>query len=237
MKDINATIIINLEGKNQEEIWRNVKYTRRKYVQQAQKSGLYYEKSEKSEINLKEMYEMNMDTFKEGGIAVWTYEKWKDFVSPAGDKFFFVKIDKEKVGCFVLTEITKEFYKSGLKIGNKGIRPLVFATKKKFNNYRPNDYLYWITIKYSLDNKYDFVDLGGWQIKARGHVKNINSFKEEWGGEIQYYYWDYPILTAIRRKLIRNFTFFWHINNFLKKFWKRRYSVHDKYVKDATARN
>ena len=98
--------------------------------------------------------------------------------------------------------------------------------------------MYWESIKYALDNSYSFIDLGGWQINARGHLKNVNQFKEQWGGEIIYYYLEYPFLTAIRRKLIRKFSFFWKINTFVKKsFGKIDKSAHDDIIKNATARN
>ncbi|PIZ82974.1 hypothetical protein COX97_02070 [Candidatus Pacearchaeota archaeon CG_4_10_14_0_2_um_filter_05_32_18] len=235
MKDVNATIIINLEGKNEEEIWRNVKYSRRKYVQQAQKSKLHYDMAF-SEKDLKEMYEMHMQTLEEGGAVKWTYEKWRDFVLSAGEKFFYIKKGNEIIGCFALGEITERLY--GKESDKKGIRPLVFANKKEYNELRPNDYMYWESIKYALINSYSFIDLGGWQINARGHLKNVNQFKEQWGGEIVYYDLDYPFLTAIRRKLIRKYSIFWQINTFIKKsFGKIGKSAHDDIIKNATARN
>lgn len=235
MKDINATIIIYLEGKSEEEIWRAIKYSRRKYVQQALKSGLYHEQIS-SEKDLKKMYEMHMKTLEDGGAVKWTYEKWRDFVSPAKGKFFYIKKDGKIIGCFALSEVTEKLYE---KDSNRvGIRPLVFANKKKYNDLRPNDYMYWATIKYSLNNKHGFVDLGGWQIKARGHLKNVNQFKEQWGGEIVYYYLNYPFFTAIRRKLIRNFSVFWWLNSHVKKFFGVvKKSAHDEQIRNAAARN
>jgi hypothetical protein len=235
MRDINATLIISLRGKTEEEVWRGIKYTRRKYVQQAKKSGICYEKAN-SEEDLKEMYKMHMQILEEGGAVKWTYEKWRKFVEPAGDRIFFIKNGKNKIGCFILSEITKRFF--NLRSDEKGIRPLVFANYKEHNYLRPNDFMYWETIKYALDNHYSFIDLGGWQINPRGHLKSVNSFKEDWGGEIVYYFWDYPFLTALRRKLIRNIGFFWWINSYLKKtIGKINHSVHDDYVRDAAARN
>lgn len=228
MKDINATIRLEIAGKNEEEVWRAVKYTRRKFVQQAIKAGLYYEQAN-SEKDLKKMYEMHMKTLVEGGTAAWTYERWKKFVSPADDRFFYVKKDGKVVGCFALGKITERFY--GLDSNKKGIRPVVYASLKKYQQYRTHDYMYWVTIKYAVDNKYDFVDLGGWQIRARGHLQHVNKFKEEWGGQIYYYYWNYPFFTALRRKLIRNFGIFWRLNQLVKKkIGKVGKSVHDEYI-------
>ena len=175
------------------------------------------------------MYEIHSKIMLEGGTAQWTYEKWRDFVSCAGDKFFFIKLEGKIIGCFVLSEITEKYYDKKSK--KRGIRPLVFANLKEYNHYRPNDFMYWSSIQYAYLNGYDFFDLGGWQINARDHLKNVNNFKEDWGGKIIYYKWDYPFFTSIRRKLIRNSSFFWKINSFIKKHaGKRKNSVHDKYA-------
>lgn len=235
MKDINATIVIDLKGKTLDEIWRSIKYTRRKYVRQGLKAGLSYVQAF-SERDLRKMYDMHMRTLLEGGTTAWTYEKWRTFVSPAGDRFYYVKKRRRIVGCFILAEITSELY--GDNPARKGIRPLVYASKRKYHKFRPNDYMYWVTIKYAIENGYDFVDLGGWQIKARGHLKNINKFKEEWGGRIVYYYLDYPFFTALRRKLIRNIGLFWWINLFIKKaVGKINSSYHDDLIRNAAARS
>jgi hypothetical protein len=232
MKDINATIRINLTGKNEEEIWRNIKYTRRKYVQQAIKEKLFYEQSN-SEEDLRKMFDMHMKTLVEGGTASWTYERWKKFVEPAGNKFYFVKKGDVVVGCFALAPINEKFY--GIESNKNGIRPVIYASIKEYQQYRTHDYMYWITIKYALANKYDFVDLGGWQINARDHLVNVNKFKEEWGGEIYYYHWDYPFFTALRRKLIRRSKILWKVNQFVKrKAGNVNESVHDKKVRDAS---
>lgn len=228
MRDINATIRIDIAGKSEEEVWRGVKYTRRKYVQQALKAGLYYEQANR-EKDLKKMYEMHMKTLVEGGTAAWTYERWKKFVKPAGNRFFYVKKDGKIAGCFALGVVTEKFY--SIHSDKNGIRPVVYASLKKYQQFRTHDYMYWITIKYAVDNKYDFVDLGGWQIKARGHLQHVNKFKEEWGGNVYYYYWDYPFFTVLRRKLIRNFGIFWRINQWFKRrLGKVGKSVHDENV-------
>lgn len=50
---------------------------------------------------------------------------------------------------------------------------------------------------------------GGWQIKARGHLEGVNSFKEKWGGEIaKYYVYSYNPFYILGRKAIRNSRFF-----------------------------
>ena len=216
MKDINATIIIELEGKSEEEVFKTIKYSRRKSIKIAKKSKLYFEQAN-SEQDLEEMYKLHSTILREGGTTPWKYDKWRKYVSLAADKFYFMKKGNTIIGCFALSEITEREF--GINSDKKGIRPLVFANYKEFNNYKPNDFMYWCSIKYALNNSYSFIDLGGYQIKPRGHLKGINFFKEGWGGKIFYYYLDYSFLKAIGRKLIRNIGFFWWVNAFLKKLF------------------
>jgi lipid II:glycine glycyltransferase (peptidoglycan interpeptide bridge formation enzyme) len=230
MKDINATVIIDLEGKNEEVIWRNIKYTRRKYVKQAFKSNLHYKRAERTEENLNRLYKIYSEVMNNAKAAVKPYHKLMEVIAPAKDNLFFIKKDKKIVGFFAFKEITDKFF--DLNSNRKGIRAVLFANSKKYNDYRPNDYMYWTTIKYALDGKYDFVDLAGWQMKARGHLKNVNKFKEEWGGKVFYYTKNYSILTALRRKLIRNINLFWKINLFFKKIIRNLQGR-----KDANARS
>ena len=214
MRDINATIRINLEGRDEQSVWKAIKYTRRKYVQQAIASGLSIEQAF-TEKDLKKMFRMNMKTLFDGGTAKWTYDRWKGLVECAGDKFFYIKMGENILGCFALAEITEKLY--GIESEKRGIRPVMYSSIKKHQKHRTNDYMYWATIKSALDRNYDFLDLGGWQINPRGNLININKFKEEWGGEIYYYYLDYPLFTTLRRKLIRNSTLFWNINQLIKR--------------------
>ena len=214
MKDVNATIILDFKGRTEEELFNQIKYSRRKGVKVARKAGLYYEQVS-SEKDLEKMYEIHSTILKEGGTTPWAYKRWRTYVDPEKNKFYFIKKENIVVGCFALSEITRRVF--GIESDEKGIRPIVFANYKEFNNYKPNDFMYWCSIKYAIDNNYSFLDLGGYQINPRGHLRGINFFKEGWGGEIFYYSLDYPFPIAIGRKLIRNLSFFWWVNVFLKK--------------------
>ena len=104
----------------------------------------------------------------------------------------------------------------------KGIRPLVYASDINYQQYRPNDFMYWNTILYGLNNGFSFVDLAGYQLKARGHLVGVNRFKERWGGELFYYYHNYPFFKAVGRKLVRNFQPFWWLNQKLKELGMKK---------------
>jgi lipid II:glycine glycyltransferase (peptidoglycan interpeptide bridge formation enzyme) len=215
MKDINATVIIDLKGKNEEDLFGNVEYSRRKNIKKAKRSGLIVEKVD-SEEDYKNCYNMYSQVIIDGGTTPFLYEVWKKWADDEKWDMFAVIKENEKIGYFSVIEIDKSYY--GLNSKERGVRPRVFASDKKYSDYRVNDLIYWGTILYGLDKKASFVDLGGYQINPRGHLKGVNSFKEKWGGEVFEYYLDYPFHVALARKLIRNVGLFWHLNEFVKKF-------------------
>ena len=80
-----------------------------------------------------------------------------------------------------------------------------FASLIEYQDLRINDFQYWNSIKYAKSKGKTKVDLGGYQIKARGHLVGINTFKEKWGGKIVYYYiYSKNPLYILGRKAIRN---------------------------------
>ncbi|MBS3088781.1 peptidoglycan bridge formation glycyltransferase FemA/FemB family protein [Candidatus Pacearchaeota archaeon] len=214
MKDISATVIVDLIGKNEEELFKNLEYTRRKNVKKAIKSGLYVEDAG-SEKDYKNCYKMYARIIQEGGSTPFPYSIWRNWSTSENWKLFAIKKGEKSIGYFSVIPITRKYY--GLDSEEKGVRPRVFASDKKYQQYRTNDFIYWNTILYGLKERVNFVDLGGYQIKPRGHLKEVNQFKERWGGKVFYYYRDYPILTAVGRKLVRNVGLFWQINEMLKK--------------------
>ena len=214
MQDINATILINTKGKTKEELFKNLEYSRRKNIKKELREGIYIEKTD-SEEDYKKCYEMYAQILKDGNAAPFPYEFWRKWAKEENWDLFAVRINKKSAGYFSAIKITKRYY--GLNSDEPGVRPRVFASDKKFADFRVNDFIYWNTILYGLNNQADFVDLGGYQIKPRGHLIEVNKFKERWGGEIFYYNLEYPFYKAIARKLVRNIGFFWWLNEKLKK--------------------
>ncbi|MDP4039122.1 MAG: peptidoglycan bridge formation glycyltransferase FemA/FemB family protein [Candidatus Pacearchaeota archaeon] len=215
MKDVNATVIIDIKNKTEEDIWKSVEYSRRKNIGKAKRNGLYIEKTNSKE-DYEKCYNMYAQTIRDGKSTPFSYEVWKKWADEEKWDLFVIKKEKEKIGYFSVIKITRRYY--GEDSDKIGIRPRVFASDKKYVDYRVNDLIYWGTILHGLKQGVDFVDLGGYQIKPKGHLKGVNSFKEKWGGEVFKYYLDYPFYVAIARKLIRNIGILWHLNEFLKKF-------------------
>jgi hypothetical protein len=209
MKDINATIIVNIKNKTQEEILRGLEYSRRKNIKKATQSGLIIEKTD-SEEDYKKCYELYSKIILEGGSTPFIYEVWRNWAREENWDLFAIKKEGKSVGYFSVIEIDESYY--GIEPKERGIRPRVFASDREYEQYRVNDLIYWGTILYGIDKKASFVDLGGYQINPREHLKGVNNFKEKWGGKVYYYNLDYPIYISIARKLIRKFDFLWNIN-------------------------
>lgn len=213
MKDINATILINLKNKTEEELFKAAEYSRRKNVKKAIRSGLILKPiSEKKD--LEKCYKMHSRILKTGGSTPVPKDEWFSRIERENQKYFAVIYKGRAIGYMSVIEVFSDYYNN--KLQGKGIRPRVFAADDKYKDLRVMDFIYWNTILYALNKGYDFVDLGGYQLKARGHLQGINRFKSQWGGELFKFYKDYPFLQAIGRKLARNFYPFWYLNNLIK---------------------
>lgn len=197
MKDINATVIINL-ALSEEEILEKLHKDARWGIKRAEREKLTVELA-KSDQDWQEFYELYKKTIVEGGANVETLEHLKE-----NDKVLFLcKKDNRIIAG------------AGISIKNDIPKLARNASLKEFLNLQPNNLLYWNCILWCKNNGYEKFDLGGWQINARRHLKGINKFKEKWG-EVVYSHKDYPWHIAIGRKLIRKFDFLWWLNNKLR---------------------
>ena len=234
MKDIVATIIIEIKNKTEQELLKNVDYSRRKNINKAMASKLYFEEAS-SESDFIQAHKIYYNVMVEGGSVALNYLEWMKYVNPSKNKTFVVKHESKIIGCFVLGEITRRFY--NLDSDEKGVRPLVYACDKNYNDFRPNDFMYWNTVLYALKNNLSFVDLAGYQLKPRGHLVGVNSFKEKWGGQIFYYHINYPFFRAVGRKLVRRFDIFWSINTKLKELGFKKILYYPENWKDPAHEN
>ena len=191
MKDVNATVIVDL-ALSEEEIFKRIHKDARWGVKKALKSGLKVKESN----DWNKFYEIYKITMKNGGGVVHPLE----LVKKQSHKLFLCEYKRKTI--------------AGITIGfrddkyDKNIPSLSkLASLKEYQNLQPNNLLVWNCIIWSKRNGYKKFGLGGWQIKARGHLRGINKFKEKWG-EIIYYHRNYPPHIAIGRKLVRNSKFF-----------------------------
>ena len=200
MKDINATVMVDLEG-SEDELLKRLHKDARWGINKAIKLGLGVE--EGKEQDWREFYSIYRKTVIEGGTNPESLEELKEKTNA-----FFVCKKQGKIIAGAGIFFTDMY--------NPEIRRIYFnASLREFQNFQPNNLLYWHCLLWAKNNHYKQFDLGGYQIKARGHLIGINRFKEKWG-KIVYYSKDYPLLKAIGRKLIRNFSLFWWINKKLR---------------------
>ncbi len=204
MKDINATVIVNLKP-SIDEIKRNLHKDARWGIGRAQREGLIIKKTTNEE-DWKELYKIYEQTIICGGSAPESLESLK----------------KNSVALFVCKKENKIIAGAGIffkDIYNIKIPRLYFnASLKEYQKMQPNNLLYWACILWSKKKGFEEFDLGGWQINAKGHLQGINKFKEKWG-KVIYFQKSYSIRKALGRKLVRNSKVFWWLN---KKFKGRK---------------
>jgi len=193
MKDMQATVIVDLTP-NVEELMKNLDKDARWGIRKAQKDGLIVKES-KEEEDWKGFYEIYKKELEEKKVRVETFEHIKEH----GHVFFVCKKDDKIVAGATLEII------DNIPILSRN------ASLKEYLSSQPNNLLYWGCILWSKKNCYEKLDLGGWQIKARGAIIGVNKFKERWG-KVVYYNKDYPLHKALGRKLVRNIGFFYWLN-------------------------
>ncbi|MFH0831798.1 MAG: GNAT family N-acetyltransferase [archaeon] len=187
MKDVQATIIIDLEGRNAEDLLKQADRSRRKNISKAKDSGLIFKEADEQEFQ--EYHRIYSSVWKDGGVnpePIGKLMQHKDY------KLFVAKKDKKVIGGGLI------------EIRKGGINFVAFASSMEYQEMRVNDFLYWNCILYALNRKMRYVDLGGYQLKPRGHMQGINTFKEKWGGRIVMREVNGNILYLLGRKAIRN---------------------------------
>jgi lipid II:glycine glycyltransferase (peptidoglycan interpeptide bridge formation enzyme) len=212
MRDIQATIIIELQNKKEGDLWKGLHKTRRKNIKRAKSSGLVFK--EASDEEWQEYYRIYSRIWKEGGVNPEPLERLKEHQNY---KLFVTKKDDKVLGGGLI------------EIQKKGINFVAFASLPEYQIMRVNDFLYWNSILWALHQNMEYVDLGGYQLKARGHMQGINKFKEKWGGNLIIREVEGTLLYTLGRKVIRNLPAARWIWDRIKR---RPISVKDKRLKE-----
>src|SRR3989344_2446923 len=131
MKDVNATVIVNLD-KSEEELFNSLKKTIRTGIRRAIKRGLVAEESNEWE----EAYKVYSETRRRNKIKVRSLEHLKSLA----DKLFVCKKD----GKIIAVNITwfTDIYDKTIP------RTMTNAILMEYSYERPNDLLYWAVFKY-----------------------------------------------------------------------------------------
>lgn len=197
-KDVRATIEIDIT-KNEEELLSNMDRSRRKNINTAKESLIFIEAKEEE---WPEWYEIYSKVWRSGG----TNPDKLDDLKKSNFKLYLAKKDDKIVGGALFEEREDR------------IIFRAFASLIEYQEFRVNDFLYWSSIIWAKNNNKKIVDLGGWQINARGHLTGVNQFKEKWGGKIVYYeVYSYNPFYILGRKLIKKYSFFWWLNKKIKR--------------------
>lgn len=194
MKDIKATVVVNLRP-SLSEIFNNLQKDARWGIKKAERENLTVEESE----NWDGFYPIYVETMKSTGIRFESLEHLKKWA----DVLFLCKKDEKIIGG------------STLKVENNVPRLTRNASLKKFQHFQPNNLLYWACIKWSKENNYSTLDLGGWQINPTTQERGVNDFKERWG-LVRYDENEYPAHKALGRKIIKKFKWLRMLNRKLK---------------------
>lgn len=189
MKDINATVIIDLTL-DEKKIFKNLHKDARWGIKKAEKEGLTVSEAN-SEKEWSEFYELFKKVVRVGGSDVQSFE----YIRKPAHKLFICKKGEKIIGGAAV------FFDPIYDINIP--RLFKIASDKNYLDLQPNNLLYWHCILWAKSAGFPKFDFGGWQINARGHLEGINKFKEKWG-DVVYHYNEYPFLQAIGRKLIRN---------------------------------
>mgnify|MGYP000512916304 CR=1 FL=1 len=182
-RDVQATIQIDLT-KPIEELWQGLDKDARWGVRKAKKEGLMINEAKQDEWY--EFYNLYKDTCKRGGILPLPFEKIKE------SKLFVCKKDNKIIAG------------AAVKEKNEVIELFLNASLPEFLKLQPNNLLYWSIIEYGKQHGFKIFDLGGYQLKARGHMQGINRFKERWGGQLVMKEVKGSAAYILGRKLIRN---------------------------------
>lgn len=189
MKDINATVIIDL-ALSEKNLLKNLHKHARWGIKKAINNNLAI-KEATSDQEWNEFYNLFVNVVKEGGSDIQPISYIKDKTNTL---LICLKEGKIIGGAAIFFD----------PIYNINIpRLFKIASDKNYLHLQPNNFLYWQCILWAKKQGYKEFDLGGWQINARGHLEGINKFKEKWG-KVVYHKTEYPFFRALGRKIIRN---------------------------------
>ncbi len=191
MKDISATVIVNLEPSLDKIIW-SLQKDARWGIKKAEREGLIVKIIEKNSSE----WDNSWSKF---------YPIYLGTLNKTGVKFETLLHLRDNATILVLCLREKEIIAgAALDIVNGAPKLVRNGSLKEFQKLQPNNLLYWECIKWSKNKGYSRLDLGGWQINPNAQEKGVNEFKERWGN-IVYVEKEYSLSRAVGRKIVRRF--------------------------------
>ncbi|NOZ61328.1 MAG: peptidoglycan bridge formation glycyltransferase FemA/FemB family protein [Calditrichaeota bacterium] len=183
---INATVILDVR-KNLDVLEKSLKRQKRQNIRRGLRSGLTMKEGNKNELSL--FFEFMLETCKRQGVSPHPAKKesltkmW-ELLYPRGLlKLFMVELCGEEISGILAIPFRDSLFL--WKFGWSG----------KYGKLRPNDFLFWETIKWAKNHGYSYVNFLGVDSEAKqvlkesGNVadhfrKTSTFFKLAFGGEL-----------------------------------------------------
>lgn len=162
---------VNLEGKTQEEVFKNFSSKTRYNIKYATRKGVVIK--EKNFEGLDEFYKLMQETGKRDKIIIRNKEYYKKVLKEFGED---VKIYIAYYEDTPIASIMPIIY-------GKKMWYLYGASGNKYRNYMPNYLLQWEMIKLAIQRKCKIYDLRGFEIDKKKE-NGLYRFKKGFGGDL-----------------------------------------------------
>ncbi|MBT3866187.1 peptidoglycan bridge formation glycyltransferase FemA/FemB family protein [Candidatus Woesearchaeota archaeon] len=160
-----------LKLSSEEEMWKKFHKHTRNDVRMAMKSGMNLVRID-SEKELKSFFKLYVREMKRFGTPNHSFDFFKNLFEKCNGGFFGLNCykDKKLAGSLIF-----------LHGGGKG-NVYVNVSNNSFRKYRPNDLLYWETIKYGIKKKLKTIDTGQVDMDHKNGSRewSMYKFKNKW---------------------------------------------------------
>jgi len=189
---------------SEEKMWKNFHKHTRNDIRKSEKSGLVLKKID-SEKELENFYFLYLKEMKNFGTPQHSYEFFLNLMKEMGENFFGISCYKNEKIIGSLIALYEEKY------GYIGFN----VSDRENLQFRPNDFLYWPTIKHSIKRKSEYLDLGQVEKNASkgSRAHGLYKFKNKWLGTLYeriYFTYSFEKLeNADNREKLKKLRSFW----------------------------
>jgi lipid II:glycine glycyltransferase (peptidoglycan interpeptide bridge formation enzyme) len=175
-----GTIVVDTT-KTEDDLWKNIKKSRRNIVRKGEKQGLSIKRVE-NKGDYKKAYLILKEMSKRNKIFCHSWKYYKTFFSIFGKQenggIFLVKQKNKYLATITLYEFNRKTAQTAVGYSNTCLSEKISAT----------DFIEWFLIKYCQNKELRFYDLAGIRPDSKDK-KNINlkEYKSRWGGEEIHY--------------------------------------------------
>ena len=175
---------------SEEDMWKRFHKHTRNDIRKAMKSGLKIILIKKDK-RFKDFYSLYSREMKNFGTPQHSFKFFENLFNTKEVIGFNCYKNKKIIGSLILF-FTGKFGYVAFNVSNS-----------KYRNLRPNDLLYWKTIRWAIDNKIEELDLGqieqGAPIGSR--ARGLFKFKQKWLGKVyERVYFTFPKRNATGKK-------------------------------------